>query len=360
VPYTGLAVGRVQKARQTLGMTYEASAKRYEQIPYRRSGRSGLKLPAISLGLWHNFGDDKPIETQRAILRRAFDRGITHFDLANNYGPPYGSAESNFGRIFREDFAPYRDELVLSTKAGYDMWDGPYGEWGSRKYLLASLDQSLARMGVDYVDIFYSHRHDPETPLEETMGALDHAVKSGKALYAGISSYSPERTAEAAAILKQMGTPLLIHQPSYSMLNRWIEGGLLDTLEEVGAGCIAFSPLAQGMLTDKYLDGVPAGSRASQGKSLSTDLLTDETLTHVRTLNEIAQSRGQSLAQMALSWTLRDPRVTSALIGASSVEQLDDSLGALDRLDFADDELAAIDQDAVDAGINIWAASSRH
>ncbi len=341
-------------------MSYEAAENRYERIPYRRSGRSGLKLPAISLGLWHNFGDDKPIETQRAILRRAFDRGVTHFDLANNYGPPYGSAESNFGRIFREDFAKYRDELVLSTKAGYDMWDGPYGEWGSRKYLLASLDQSLSRMGVDYVDVFYSHRHDPETPLEETMGALDHAVRSGKALYAGISSYSPERTAEAAAILRQMGTPLLIHQPSYSMLNRWIEGGLLDTLEQVGAGCIAFSPLAQGMLTDKYLDGVPEGSRASQGKSLSKDLLTDETLAHVRTLNGIARERGQSLAQMALAWTLRDPRVTSALIGASSVEQLDDSLGALDRLEFADEELAAIDRDAVDAGINIWAASSRH
>ncbi len=341
-------------------MTYEAAENRYEQLSYRRSGRSGLKLPAISLGLWHNFGDDKPIETQRAILRRAFDRGVTHFDLANNYGPPFGSAESNFGRLFREDFAPYRDELVLSTKAGYDMWGGPYGEWGSRKYLLASLDQSLSRMGVDYVDIFYSHRYDPETPLEETMGALDHAVRSGKALYAGISSYSPERTREAAEILRRMGTPLLIHQPSYSMLNRWIEGGLLDALEEVGAGCIAFSPLAQGMLTDKYLGGIPEGSRASQGKSLSKGLLTDETLAHVRTLNEIAANRGQSLAQMALSWALRDPRVTSALIGASSVEQLDDSLGALGRLDFADDELAAIDRDAVDAGINIWAASSRH
>ena len=341
-------------------MTFAAAENRYEQIPYRRSGRSGLKLPAISLGLWHNFGDDKPIETQRAILRRAFDRGVTHFDLANNYGPPYGSAESNFGRLFREDFAPYRDELVLSTKAGYDMWDGPYGEWGSRKYMLASLDQSLGRMGVDYVDIFYSHRYDPETPLEETMGALDHAVRSGKALYAGISSYSPERTKEAAAILRGMGTPLLIHQPSYSMLNRWIEGGLLDALEETGAGCIAFSPLAQGMLTDKYLGGIPEGSRASQGKSLSTDLLTDETLAHVRTLNGIAANRGQSLAQMALAWTLRDPRVTSALIGASSVEQLDDSLGALENLEFADDELAAIDRDAVDAGINIWAASSRH
>jgi L-glyceraldehyde 3-phosphate reductase len=341
-------------------MTYEAVPDRYQQISYRRTGRSGLKLPAISLGLWHNFGDDRPIGTQRAILRRAFDRGVTHFDLANNYGPPYGSAEINFGRIFREDFAKYRDELILSTKAGYDMWPGPYGEWGSRKYLLASLDQSLARMGVDYVDIFYSHRYDPETPLEETMGALDHAVRSGKALYAGISSYSPERTAEAAAILREMGTPLLIHQPSYSMLNRWIEGGLLDTLEREGAGCIAFSPLAQGMLTDKYLGGIPEGSRASQNTSLSPDLLTDETLAHVRTLNEIAKQRGQSLAQMALAWTLRDPRVTSALIGASSVEQLDDSLGALGNLEFGDDELAAIDRDAVEAGINIWAASSRH
>jgi L-glyceraldehyde 3-phosphate reductase len=341
-------------------MTYEAADSRYDQISYRRTGRSGLKLPAISLGLWHNFGDDRPIETQRAILRRAFDLGVTHFDLANNYGPPYGSAEANFGQIFKQDFRPYRDQLILSTKAGYDMWPGPYGEWGSRKYLLASLDQSLARMGVDYVDIFYSHRHDPETPLEETMGALDHAVRSGKALYAGISSYSPERTAEAASILKSMGTPLLIHQPSYSMLNRWIEGGLLDTLEQVGAGCIAFSPLAQGMLTDKYLGGIPEGSRATQGKSLSKDLLTEETLNHVRTLNEIAGKRGQSLAQMALAWTLRDPRVTSALIGASSVAQLEDSLGALDRLDFSAEELNAIDTDAVDAGINLWAASSRH
>ncbi|MCO5993311.1 L-glyceraldehyde 3-phosphate reductase [Actinoallomurus rhizosphaericola] len=341
-------------------MSYLAAENRYDQIPYRRTGRSGLKLPAVSLGLWHNFGDDKPLETQRAILRRAFDLGVTHFDLANNYGPPYGSAETNFGRIFREDFRPYRDELVLSTKAGYDMWPGPYGEWGSRKYLLASLDQSLARMGVDYVDIFYSHRFDPETPLEETMGALDHAVRSGKALYAGISSYSPERTAEAAAILREMGTPLLIHQPSYSMLNRWIEGGLLDTLEQEGVGCIAFSPLAQGMLTDKYLNGIPEGSRASQDKSLSPDLLTEQTLKHVRTLNEMAEERGQTLAQMAIAWTLRDQRVTSALIGASSVAQLEDSLGALNRLDFTDEELAAIDRDAVEAGINLWAASSAH
>ncbi|GAB3968326.1 L-glyceraldehyde 3-phosphate reductase [Actinoallomurus acanthiterrae] len=341
-------------------MTYEAAENRYESIPYRRTGRSGLKLPAVSLGLWHNFGDDKPLGTQRAILRRAFDLGVTHFDLANNYGPPYGSAETNFGRIFREDFRPYRDEIVLSTKAGYDMWPGPYGEWGSRKYLLASLDQSLKRMGVEYVDIFYSHRFDPETPLEETMGALDHAVRSGKALYAGISSYSAERTAEAAAILRDMGTPLLIHQPSYSMLNRWIEGGLLDTLGQEGVGCIAFSPLAQGMLTDKYLNGIPEGSRAGQGKSLSPDLLTDEAISHIRALNEMAEKRGQSLAQMALAWTLRDQRVTSALIGASSVAQLEDSLGALRRLDFSDDELATIDRYAVEAGINIWAASSAH
>jgi L-glyceraldehyde 3-phosphate reductase len=341
-------------------MGYEAAEDRYDKIPYRRTGRSGLKLPAVSLGLWHNFGDDKPLDTQRAILRRAFDLGVTHFDLANNYGPPYGSAETNFGRILREDFRQYRDELVLSTKAGWDMWPGPYGEWGSRKYLLASLDQSLARMGVDYVDIFYSHRFDPETPLEETMGALDHAVRSGKALYAGISSYSPERTAEAAAILREMGTPLLIHQPSYSMLNRWIEGGLLDTLEREGVGCIAFSPLAQGMLTDKYLNGIPEGSRATQGKSLSPDLLTDESLKHVRALNEMAKERGQTLAQMAIAWTLRDQRVTSALIGASSVAQLEDSLAALNNLDFTDEELAAIDRDAVEAGINLWASSSAH
>ncbi|MBB6394774.1 L-glyceraldehyde 3-phosphate reductase [Actinomadura coerulea] len=335
-----------------------ADSQRYERLPYRRCGRSGLKLPAISLGLWHNFGDDRPLDVQRAILRRAFDLGVTHFDLANNYGPPYGSAETNFGRVLREDLAPYRDEIIISTKAGYDMWPGPYGEWGSRKYLLASLDQSLRRMGVDYVDIFYSHRFDPETPLEETMGALDRAVRSGKALYAGISSYSPERTAEAAAILREMGTPLLIHQPSYSMLNRWIEGGLLDTLDREGAGCIAFSPLAQGMLTGKYLDGVPEGSRASRGTSLSTSLLTEDNLRHVRTLNRIAEGRGQSLAQMALAWSLRDGRVTSALIGASSVAQLEENLAALDRLDFTPDELAAIDRDAVEAGINIWAASS--
>jgi L-glyceraldehyde 3-phosphate reductase len=339
-------------------MTYVAADDRYGPMPYNRTGRSGLKLPAVSLGLWHNFGDDKPIETQRAILRRAFDRGVTHFDLANNYGPPYGSAEINFGHIYQQDFAKYRDELVLSTKAGYDMWPGPYGEWGSRKYLLSSLDQSLKRMGVDYVDIFYSHRFDPETPLEETMGALDHAVRSGKALYAGISSYSPERTREAAQILRELGTPLLIHQPSYSMLNRWIEGGLLDVLEDEGVGCIAFSPLAQGMLTDRYLDGIPGDSRAAQGKSLDPSLLTDESLRHIRTLNEMAKQRGQSLAQMALAWALRDKRVTTVLIGASSVRQLDDSLDAVNRLDFTADELAAIDKDAVEAGINLWAASS--
>ena len=340
---------------------YRAAADRYDRLRYRRCGRSGLQLPAVSLGLWHNFGDDKPIENQRAILRRAFDRGVTHIDLANNYGPPYGAAETNFGRIFADDFRPYRDELVLSTKAGYDMWPGPYGEWGSRKYVLASLDQSLARMGVDYVDIFYSHRFDPETPLEETMGALDTAVRSGRALYAGISSYSPERTREAAAILREMGTPLLIHQPSYSMLNRWIEQGspsLLDVLGEEGVGCIAFSPLAQGMLTDRYLDGVPEGSRAAQGKSLDPALLTEEALTHVRRLNDVARSRGQSLAQLALVWALRDPRVTSVLIGASSVRQLDDNLDALDRLELSDEELALIEEHAVDSGINLWARSS--
>ena len=340
-------------------MTYLAADDRYDRLPYRRCGRSGLKLPAVSLGLWHNFGDDRPLDAQRAILRRAFDRGVTHFDLANNYGPPYGSAEANFGTLFAQDFRPYRDELLISTKAGYDMWPGPYGEWGSRKYLLASLDQSLSRMGLDYVDIFYSHRFDPETPLEETMGALDRAVRSGKALYAGISSYSPERTAEAAAILREMGTTPLIHQPSYSMLNRWVEGGLLDTLAAEGMGCIAFSPLAQGMLTAKYLNGIPAGSRAAQDKSLSPDLLTDEVLAHIRVLNDIAAGRGQSLAQMALAWALRDARVTSVLIGVSSVAQLDDCLAATHRLGFSRDELAAIDKDAVDAGINIWAASSR-
>jgi L-glyceraldehyde 3-phosphate reductase len=340
-------------------MTYVPAENRYDgQMPYRRCGRSGLQLPAISLGLWNNFGDDKPFETQRAILRRAFDRGITHFDLANNYGPPAGSAETNFGRHMREDFRPWRDELVISTKAGYDMWPGPYGEWGSRKYLLASLDQSLSRMGLDYVDIFYSHRLDPDTPLEETLGALDTAVRQGKALYAGISSYSGERTREAVRILRELGTPLLIHQPSYSLLNRWIEEDLLDAVGEEGVGLIAFSPLAQGMLTDRYLDGVPEDSRAAKGVFLTEDMITEERLDHVRALNGIAQARGQSLAQMAVAWVLRDPRVTSALVGASSVRQLDDTLGALDHLDFADDELADIDQHAVDAGINIWATSS--
>jgi aryl-alcohol dehydrogenase-like predicted oxidoreductase len=341
-------------------MTYVAAADRYSRLPYRRCGRSGIQLPEVSLGLWQNFGDGKPIEDQRAILRRAFDLGVTHFDLANNYGPPYGSAEINFGRVMREDLRPYRDELIISTKAGYDMWPGPYGQFGSRKYLLASLDQSLSRMGLDYVDIFYSHRFDPDTPLEETMGALDSAVRAGKALYAGISSYSAERTAEAASILRRLGTPLLIHQPSYSMLNRWIEGGLLDVLEHEGIGCIAFSPLAQGVLTGKYLGGVPSGSRASLDGSLSTDQISEPTLAHVRALAGIAEARGQSLAQLALSWALRDPRVTSVLIGASSVAQLEENLAAAGRSDFTADELAAIDRDAVDAGINIWAASSAH
>jgi L-glyceraldehyde 3-phosphate reductase len=327
-------------------------------MTYRRCGRSGLKLPAVSLGLWHNFGHDRPMDNQRSILHRAFDLGITHFDLANNYGPPYGSAEENFGRVMASDLRPFRDELVISTKAGYDMWPGPYGEWGSRKYLLASLDQSLARMGLDYVDIFYSHRFDPETPLEETMGALHTAVQSGRALYAGISSYSPDRTADAAAILQEMGTPLLIHQPSYSMLNRWVEGGLLDTLEDLGAGCIAFSPLAQGLLTDRYLDGMPADSRMAKGSSLNESQLTDQNLTHIRALNELAGRRGQSLAQLALSWALRDPRVTSVLIGASSVGQLEQNVAALETLGFSADELAEIDQHAVEGGINLWQESS--
>jgi len=341
-------------------MTYVAAADRYSRLPYRRCGRSGIQLPEVSLGLWQNFGDGKPVEDQRAILRRAFDLGVTHFDLANNYGPPYGAAEINFGRIMREDLRPYRDELIISTKAGYDMWPGPYGDHGSRKYLLASLDQSLRRMGLDYVDIFYSHRFDPDTPLEETMGALDSAVRSGKALYAGISSYSAERTEEAASILRRLGTPLLIHQPSYSMLNRWVEGGLLDVLDREGIGCIAFSPLAQGVLTGKYLGGVPSGSRASLDGSLSTDQLSEQVLAHVRALAAIAAARGQSLAQLALSWALRDPRVTSVLIGASSVAQLEENLAAARHSDFTEEELAAIDRDAVDAGINIWAASSAH
>jgi L-glyceraldehyde 3-phosphate reductase len=337
---------------------YLAAPDRYDGMRYRRTGRSGLKLPEVSLGLWHNFGDDKPVATQRAILRRAFDLGITHFDLANNYGPPYGAAEINFGRIFREDFAAYRHELVISTKAGYDMWPGPYGEWGSRKYLLNSLDQSLARMGLDHVDVFYSHRVDPETPLEETMGALDTAVRSGRALYAGISSYSPERTREAVAILRQLGTPLLIHQPSYSMLNRWVEDGLLDVLAEEGVGCIAFSPLAQGMLTDRYLGGIPGDSRAAQNKSLDPSMISDANLAHIRALDAIAKARGQSLAQLALSWVLRDERVTSVLIGASSVAQLEDNVAALGGPPLTDEELAEIDRHAVDSGINLWQRSS--
>jgi L-glyceraldehyde 3-phosphate reductase len=342
-------------------MSYVPAGDRYERMGYRRCGRSGLDLPAVSLGLWHNFGHDRPLETSRAIVRRAFDLGITHFDLANNYGPPYGSAEESFGRLLRQDLGPYRDELAISTKAGWDMWPGPYGDLGSRKYLLASLDQSLGRLGLDYVDIFYSHRFDPETPLEETMGALDTAVRQGKALYAGISSYSAAKTREAAAILRELGTPLLIHQPSYSLLNRWIEPELLDVLGELGVGCIVFSPLAQGMLTTKYLDGIPPDSRAAVADgSLSPDLLTDEALNHVRALNAMAQERGQSLAQMALAWTLRDARVTSTLIGASSVRQLEENVGALDRLEFSDDELRQIDQHAVDAGINLWAPSSAH
>ncbi|HEV7871468.1 MAG TPA: L-glyceraldehyde 3-phosphate reductase [Modestobacter sp.] len=340
-------------------MSYSADPTRYDSMPYRRTGASGLDLPAVSLGLWHNFGDDVPFDGQRAILRRAFDLGVTHFDLANNYGPPYGAAETNFGRHLADDFRPYRDELVISSKAGWDMWPGPYGQGGgSRKYVLASLDQSLQRMGLEYVDIFYSHRPDPTTPLEETMGALHTAVQSGKALYVGISSYSPEMTADAARILAELGTPLLIHQPSYSMLNRWIETeGLLDTLAAIGAGCIAFSPLAQGMLTDKYLDGVPEGSRAAQDKSLDRGMITEQYLTHVRALNQIAQSRGQSLAQLALSWALRDPRVTSVLIGASSVRQLEQNVAAVQHLEFSAEELAAIDQHAVDAGIDLWQAA---
>jgi L-glyceraldehyde 3-phosphate reductase len=339
-------------------MTYLAAQDRYESMTYRRVGRSGIRLPLISLGLWQNFGDTRALETQRAILRRAFDLGVCHFDLANNYGPPYGSAEANFGTILKQDFLPYRDELFVSTKAGYDMWPGPYGEFGSRKYLLASLDQSLKRMGVDYVDVFYSHRPDPATPLEETMGALDTAVRSGKALYAGISSYSAERTAEAARILNELGTPLFIHQPSYSMLNRWVEGGLLDTLEGVGAGCIAFSPLAQGMLTDKYLNGVPSDSRMAENSTLSKDLLTEQNLIHLRALNAIAQGRGQSLAQMALAWLARDERVSSVLIGASSVRQLEHNIAALDKLDFSQEELTDIDNHAVEGGIDLWRAQA--
>ncbi len=341
-------------------MTYTPSPACYDSMQYRRCGRSGLKLPAISLGLWQNFGDDRSIASQRAIVRHAFDRGITHFDLANNYGPPFGSAEETFGRLLATDLAPYRDELVISTKAGYDMWPGPYGEWGSRKYLLASLDQSLSRLGADYVDIFYSHRPDPDTPLEETMGALHSAVQQGKALYAGISSYSAEQTREAASILRSLGTPPLIHQPSYSILNRWIEDGLLDVLGEEGIGCIAFSPLAQGVLTDKYLDGVPEDSRINRpgGDSLLPAHLRDENIERVRALNEMAKARGQSLAQMALAWALRDPRVTSALIGASRPEQVSENVAALDNLEFTSEELAAIEEHAQEGGVNLWARPS--
>jgi L-glyceraldehyde 3-phosphate reductase len=339
-------------------MTYVPDAGRYERMRYRRCGRSGIQLPEMSLGLWQNFGEERSLEHSRAILRRAFDLGITHFDLANNYGPPYGSAERVFGEVMRRDLRPFRDELIVSTKAGYDMWPGPYGDWGSRKYLLASLDQSLERMGLEYVDIFYSHRADPNTPLEETMGALHTAVQQGKALYTGISSYSSQRTARAAQIMRDLGTPLLIHQPSYSLLNRWIEPELLDVLGDEGIGCIVFSPLAQGMLTTKYLDGIPQDSRAAQDGSLQREMLTEENLAHVRALNETAKKRGQSLAQMALAWTLRDERVTSTLIGASSVGQLEENVKALDQLTFADDELQAIDAHAVEAGINLWAPSS--
>ncbi|ONI78802.1 hypothetical protein ALI144C_28925 [Actinosynnema sp. ALI-1.44] len=338
-------------------MVYRADERRYDNAKFRRSGRSGLKLPRISLGLWQNFGGARPYEQGRQIARRAFDLGVTHFDLANNYGPPYGSAEENFGRILRDDLRPYRDELLISTKAGYDMWPGPYGDLGSRKYLLASLDQSLGRMGLDYVDIFYSHRFDPDTPLEETMGALVSAVQQGKALYVGISSYSPAKTKQAAELLRQAGVPLLIHQPSYSLLNRWIEPELLDTLEEVGAGCIAFSPLGQGLLTDKYLDGVPAGSRATQQGSLHQAHLSEENLDRVRGLNGIARQRGQKLSQLALAWVLRDQRVTSALIGVSSVEQLEENLAALDSAPLTADELAEIDEYAVESGLDLWRPS---
>jgi L-glyceraldehyde 3-phosphate reductase len=337
---------------------YVPASERYDAMTYRRCGRSGLQLPEISLGLWQNFGDDRPLANSRAILRRAFDLGITHFDLANNYGPPYGSAETNFGRIFAEDFKPYRDELVISTKAGYDMWPGPYGEWGSRKYLLASLDQSLKRMGLEQVDIFYSHRFDPQTPLEETMGALDMAVRSGKARYVGISSYGPERTEQAAHILRELGTPLLIHQPSYSMLNRWIESELLDVLAREGIGAIVFSPLAQGLLTDRYLQGVQEDSRVRSGNYFSDELLTEENLARARALNEIASRRGQTLAQLAISWALRDDRVTSALLGASSVKQLEQNVAALEHVQFDSEELEEIDKYAQEGGINLWASSS--
>jgi len=339
-------------------VTFVPEASRYERMTYNRCGRSGLLLPAISLGLWQNFGHERPLDTSREIVRRAFDLGITHFDLANNYGPPYGSAEENFGLLLRHDLAPYRDELVVSTKAGYDMWPGPYGNWGSRKYLLTSLDQSLLRLGLDYVDVFYSHRFDPETPLEETMGALASAVQQGKALYVGISSYSAQKTREAAAILGSLGTPLLIHQPSYSLLNRWIEPDLLEALGEEGVGCIAFSPLAQGLLTDKYLAGIPEGSRASRDGSFSPDQVNEQTLARVRGLTDIAGRREQTLAQMAIAWVLRDPRMTSTVVGASTVQQLEMNVAALARLDFTDDELDEIDRYATESDINIWAASS--
>ena len=335
--------------------TYLPSPDRYDTMQYRRCGRSGIQLPAISLGLWQNFGDDRPIDSQRPILRRAFDRGVTHFDLANNYGPPYGGAEANFGRILREDFSSLRDELIISTKAGWDMWPGPYGDLGSRKYLLASLDQSLKRLGLDYVDIFYHHHFDPTTPMEESLGALDSAVRQGKALYVGISSYSDERTQQAITILRDLGTPLLIHQPSYSMLNRWIEDRLLDVLDEQGVGCIAFSPLGQGLLTDKYLDGVSKDSRAAKGdSSLAAQLLSDENLARVRGLAAIAHERGQKMAQLAIAWALRNPVVTSVLLGASSVEQLDENLDALNNLTFTDEELKRIDEFAVESGIDLW------
>jgi L-glyceraldehyde 3-phosphate reductase len=337
---------------------YTPDPERYERMRYRRVGASGIQLPEISLGLWQNFGDDRPLANSRAILRRAFDLGITHFDLANNYGPPYGGAETNFGRLYEEDFRAHREELIISTKAGYDQWPGPYGEWSSRKYLLTSLEQSLRRLRLDYVDIFYSHRFDPDTPLEETMGALDTAVRQGKALYAGISSYSPERTEEAIAILERLGTPLLIHQPSYSMLNRWIEGGLLDVLERHHVGAIVFSPLAQGMLTDRYLDGIPEDSRVRRGEHLTEGMLTAENLERVRGLNEVAGRRGQTLAQLAISWVLRDPRINSALLGASSVAQLEQNIAALGAPALSGEELAEIDRHAGDGGINIWRASS--
>lgn len=340
-------------------MSWQPAENRHETMRYNRCGASGLKLPAISLGLWHNFGEDTPHRLKRDLCRRAFDLGITHFDLANNYGPPPGSAETAFGEILRSDFAGYRDQLIISSKAGYNMWPGPYGEWGSRKYLLASCDQSLKRLGVDYVDIFYSHRFDPETPLEETMLALDHIVRSGRALYVGISSYNAERTRQAAAILKELGTPCLIHQPSYSMLNRWVEeDGLLDTLDELGIGSIVFSPLAQGMLTTKYLNGVPEGSRASHDKSLPQEFLNEDNLARIRALNGIAERRGQTLAQMAIAWVLRDGRVTSALIGASRVSQIEDCVAALGKPDFTEEELAEIDRSATESGINLWAASA--